>query len=281
MKVEKRNAGGVLILTLRGRITLGEGDELLKDAIFAAVDEGSRNVLIDLGDVPYIDSAGLGELVRSYTTVSRRGGTLRLCGLTKRLQDLLSITKLLTVFEVYGTVDEALAAAGVSRRKEVRCPLIDCHTWSILAAPDATVACAGCGSHYSCVEPAPGAVAISRLTVPTYEGEEVELTSGDPATITVRGRLDLFAADVLERVWQTVPAPRRVLIDTSGATEVSSAAADVVASLCDMTSGGGRTVHFGTTGHGPLYFSDRDLALGALAESSGGGALRVEIREAS
>src|SRR5437867_2670825 len=101
MQIEERSAGEVMILDLKGKMTLGEGDELLKDKINSLVLQGRKKLILNLEGVPYIDSAGLGEIVRTYTTVSRQGGNLKLLNLTKRISDLLSITKLLTVFETY------------------------------------------------------------------------------------------------------------------------------------------------------------------------------------
>jgi anti-sigma B factor antagonist len=97
-----------MILDLKGKITLGEGDEALKDKINSLILQGHKKMLLNFGDVPYIDSAGLGEIVRTYTTVSRQGGQLKLVNLTKRITDLLSITKLLTVFETFDNEAEAL-----------------------------------------------------------------------------------------------------------------------------------------------------------------------------
>ena len=99
MQIEERSVGDVMMLDLKGKITLGEGDELLKDKVNSLVNQGQKKIVLNLADVPYIDSAGLGEIVRTYTTVSRQGGSLKLLNLTKRITDLLSITKLLTVFE--------------------------------------------------------------------------------------------------------------------------------------------------------------------------------------
>ena len=108
MQIEVRVVGEVTILDLKGKITLGEGDEVLKDKINSLILQNRKRILLNLADVPYIDSAGLGEIVRTYTTVSRQGGALKLVNLTKRITDLLSITKLLTVFEAYDSEPEAL-----------------------------------------------------------------------------------------------------------------------------------------------------------------------------
>src|SRR5437870_1771579 len=108
MQIEERIVGNVTILDLKGKITLGEGDEALKDKINSLIQQDRKRILLNLEGVPYIDSAGLGEIVRTYTTVSRQGGQLKLVNLTKRITDLLSITKLLTVFETFDNEQEAL-----------------------------------------------------------------------------------------------------------------------------------------------------------------------------
>ncbi|MFQ5793240.1 MAG: STAS domain-containing protein [Acidobacteriota bacterium] len=108
MKIEERTAGDVTILDLKGKMLIGEGDELLRERINNLVEGGKNNILLNLAEVPYVDSAGLGEIVRCYTTVSRKDGKLKLLNLTKRIHDLLSITKLLTVFETYDNEDDAV-----------------------------------------------------------------------------------------------------------------------------------------------------------------------------
>jgi len=110
MQIEERVVNDVTILDLKGKITLGEGDEALKDKINSLIHQNRKRILLNLEDVPYIDSAGLGEIVRTYTTVSRQGGQLKLVNLTKRITDLLSITKLLTVFETFENEPDALAS---------------------------------------------------------------------------------------------------------------------------------------------------------------------------
>jgi|SRR5258705_6862245 anti-sigma B factor antagonist len=108
MQIEERPTGDIVVLDLKGKMTLGEGDELLKDKINSLVHQGRRKVVLNLEGVPYIDSAGLGEIVRTYTTISRQGGSMKLLNLTKRITDLLSITKLLTVFETYDNEADAV-----------------------------------------------------------------------------------------------------------------------------------------------------------------------------
>src|SRR5438552_13683813 len=107
MKIVERQVVDVVVLDLHGKILIGEGDDALRDAVTRLVDSGKTKILLNLADVPYVDSAGLGEIVRCYTTVSRKNGRLKLVNLTKKIQDLLAITKLLTVFETYASDAEA------------------------------------------------------------------------------------------------------------------------------------------------------------------------------
>ena len=108
MEIVERTVNDVTVLDLKGKMTLGEGDELLKDKINSLLAAGKKKLLLNLESVPYIDSAGLGEVVRTYTTVSRQGGSLKLLNLTKRIEYLLSITKLLTVFDTFDSEAEAI-----------------------------------------------------------------------------------------------------------------------------------------------------------------------------
>jgi anti-sigma B factor antagonist len=116
MQIEERAVGDVVVLDLKGRITLGDGDQLLKDKVNSLVNQGRKRIVLNLAGVPYIDSAGLGEIVGSYTTVSRQGGSLKLLNLTKKITDLLAITKLLTVFETFDSEDEAVRSFSASAK---------------------------------------------------------------------------------------------------------------------------------------------------------------------
>jgi len=116
MQIEERPVGEVVVLDLKGRVTLGEGDELLKDKVNSLLNQGQKKIVLNLADVPYIDSAGLGEIVRTYTTVSRQGGNMKLLNLTKRIADLLSITKLLTVFETFDSEHDAVRSFSASAK---------------------------------------------------------------------------------------------------------------------------------------------------------------------
>ncbi|MCU0240894.1 MAG: STAS domain-containing protein [Vicinamibacteria bacterium] len=108
MKIIERQVEDVVILDLHGKIMIGEGDDALRDAVARLIDGGRTKILLNLADVPYVDSAGLGEIVRCYTTVSKKNGRLKLINLTKKIQDLLAITKLLTVFETFDSEAEGI-----------------------------------------------------------------------------------------------------------------------------------------------------------------------------
>jgi len=112
LDVKERQAGDVTILDLRGEVRIGEGSIALRDAIRQLADAGKKKLLLNLAGVSYIDSSGIGELIANYTTVSRQGGQLKLLKLTDRVQNLLVITKLLTVFDAYEDEAEALKSFG-------------------------------------------------------------------------------------------------------------------------------------------------------------------------
>jgi anti-sigma B factor antagonist len=109
LSIASREVDGVTVLDLNGRITLGEGSVQLRDAIRDLIGKGQKSILLNLSDVNYIDSSGLGELVSAYTTARNQSAALKLLGLTKKVNDLLQLTKLYTVFDIYD--DEASAIA--------------------------------------------------------------------------------------------------------------------------------------------------------------------------
>ena len=108
LSIKERQSGEVMVLDLSGKITIGEGSVQLREEVRKLLDAGNKNILLNLGDVAYVDSSGIGELVSSYTTTSNQGGHLKLLNLTKKIQDLLMITKLLTVFETFDNEQDGL-----------------------------------------------------------------------------------------------------------------------------------------------------------------------------
>ena len=110
MTIEQRTVGTVVVLDLHGKLVLGDGTGMLKDKAQSVMFQGNKQIVLNLGDVSYMDSAGLGELIATHTTVTRQGGTIKVANLTKRVSDLLSIAKVLTVFDNYDSEAEALAS---------------------------------------------------------------------------------------------------------------------------------------------------------------------------
>jgi len=112
LKASTRKVGSVAVVDLSGRITLGDGSGTLRDTVKQLMDAGEKQIVLNMGDVSYIDSAGLGELVGSYTTISNSGGQLKLAAVQKKMKDLMQITKLYTVFQAYDTEEEAIQSFG-------------------------------------------------------------------------------------------------------------------------------------------------------------------------
>jgi anti-sigma B factor antagonist len=108
MKIETRTIGDVRVLDCSGKITLGEGTMAVRNTVRDILKNNGKKIILNLADVNYIDSSGIGELVSTYTTVTNNGGQLKLLNLTKKIQELLAITKLLTVFQVFEDEQSAL-----------------------------------------------------------------------------------------------------------------------------------------------------------------------------
>ena len=110
LTINQRQSGDVTILDLSGRITIGEGSVQLREAVKELLGSGNKEILLNLGNVSYVDSSGIGELVSSYTTTSNQGGQLKLLNLGKKIKDLLMITKLLTVFQTFEDEQQAVGS---------------------------------------------------------------------------------------------------------------------------------------------------------------------------
>ena len=108
LNIRERQAGDVTVLDMDGKITIGEGSVALRSAVRRLIEEGKKKILLNLSNVSYVDSSGIGELVSSFTTVQREGGQLKLLKLTQKIRDLLGITKLLTVFDTFDEEAQAL-----------------------------------------------------------------------------------------------------------------------------------------------------------------------------
>ena len=295
MRIDESSVGDVTLLCLKGKMTLGEGDELLKEKLNNLVNQGHTKIILDLANMPFIDSAGNGEIVRSYTTVSRQGGRMVFCNLTKRILDLWSITKLLSVYEIYESIDEAVGSFGAARF-EVSCPVCRPTTWTGYLGTRFLLSCTECDARFS-PRIAPGVLApleaaeagdtsrvvtahVSDLWWFTYYengyGQEgVHLTFGRPSTVAITGRLDLFALDIVQMAWESVPLPRRVMFDATNvriSSSVGRARLNQLCALCDDSSRSvmltrKRSADAGepeTVLDSPVTFGDRDRAIAAL-----------------
>ena len=275
MTITERLIGDVTILELKGKITLGEGDETLNARIRRVLGSGRRRVALNLAEVPYIDSSGNGEMVRAYTLLARAGGKLVLLNPSKRIYDLLSITKLLTVYEVYDSEPDALASFGTVNRIGV-CPV--CRLRAAFGqSPHSIQRCANCTSAFT-VSREPVAWSVDHISIPTYGEEEVVLTRGQPDLILVSGRLDLFSAEAVEQAWRAVPRPRKVRIELGAqCVLVTVRGAHGLSGLCEPESDGGRSVvccadlpaHVDTpVPVEPPFYRDRAAATAALRMSA-------------
>lgn len=110
LKITNREVGGIAVVNLSGRLTLGDASALLRQSLKDLLDGGKKKLVLNLGDVGYIDSSGLGELVSSFTTVRNSGGELKLANLTQKVNDLLTVTKLYTVFEIHNDEQAAISS---------------------------------------------------------------------------------------------------------------------------------------------------------------------------
>ncbi len=110
MKATIRERDGVSIIELKGKITIGVGDVAFRETVHKALETGAKKLVVNLGEVTTIDSSGIGELVAAFTTVSNRGGKLRLCKIPPKVDDILQITQLIQVFDIHDDEDEAIAA---------------------------------------------------------------------------------------------------------------------------------------------------------------------------
>ena len=237
------------VLELLGKMTLGEGDQLLEDKINSLVIQDRKLIVLDLSSVPYIDSTALAELMRAYRTVSTQGGRLVLCSLTQRVLAVLSISKAIVFYEVYDSVEEAVVSFGILRL-EVSCPVCRPGTWMACSAAR-LVSCPVCDVRFSIsLSEADVTRALSDGTTTRvsylwwqtyYENgfghEQVQLKFGRPSTMSVSGRLDLFAFDVVLRAWEAVSRPRRIIFDLSAVRFFSPASIARLMELCANTDG--------------------------------------------
>ena len=229
LKITERLVGDVTILDLDGRITLGEGSRCLRDTIKKVISEGKKKILVDLADIAYIDSSGNGEMVSAYTYVRNGGGILKLLNPSKKYHDLLQITKLFTVYEVFDDEKIALASFG-SHPMRCKCPLCGAPSgppnvnrtlgWSPQVCTNSRCECK---FNIDSSASTKGEELVKSIRVQSYIDEYAEILPGSPYVIRIVGRLNLFSSSALQRAWSALPKPRRVMIDMREATEVDAA----------------------------------------------------------
>lgn len=278
--ITARDVGDVTILECSGRLSLGEGSELLRKAIRDQLAIGRNQLVLLMAEITYMDSSGVGELVSGFTTVSNSGGALKLLSPTKRIVDFLQITKLFTVFDVYD--EEAAAVRSFSRPGyHFQCPVCQNQVLAYLREGLAENAhtCGRCEGAFSLSDPdtSTGRAAIRVLSIPSYANEALTLRCGAPFELIFTGRLTLFSSRSLKKLWGAVPCPKRLLVDLSGMTECEDAGRDALLSLL-AGSGVASKVAVSLAGlptalragfpTEPPFFESRNLALNSLGDVS-------------
>ena len=228
LRFEESAVGDVTVLRLDGRIVLGEESNALRAKIKSLVVEGRRKILLNFGNVTYIDSVGNGAMAAALNSAHSQGAALKLCHLSHKVEEVWQVSKLLTIFDIYSTEVDAL--------KSFEYPIVYC------LCPMCAERCGPAllpGSHWAqqtCNSPGCGArfivgasqtpkdfAPIAKLTFQTYEKEFFEIDPGAPFTCRIWGRLDLFSSSALQKCWLALPSPRRVIFDMHRATEINNA----------------------------------------------------------
>jgi anti-anti-sigma regulatory factor len=260
------------------------------------IDEGKKNLVLNLSEVSYIDSSGIGELVTAFTTVTNMGGNLKLLNLTKRVKDLFQGNKLYTVFDVFE--DEVAAVKSFPAQdgiRTVRCRCPVCGFWSSPPLDSSKgwlpQTCVGCGSKFA-VEPShnapPNAVVAGNIKIESYLEEYCHLLCGAPFIVEIHGRLTMFSDYAVKKIWNVVPKPRRVMFDLRGVTEMESRGSKALVELVNgckddskvtvSKEGLARESADGLPDSPPFY-RERTVALAALGDVSDTPPLLVSVGE--
>jgi anti-sigma B factor antagonist len=283
LDIKERRVGDVTILELEGGLDLGESSVAFSSTIARLIEEDKKKVVLNLASVHYIKSGGVGALIAAYTKLR---GMIRLANLTDTIQDLLVITKLMTVFDTYESVDEAVNSFA-AESKHISCPVHGCANLIPVSHLE-TLTCTTCGAELR-MRPSPSGesnqVSIGSLGLPTYETEYIRIDPGSPTIIRIVGRLDLFASEVLERAWLTIPLPRRVIFRVDMTHEVSPAGMQKLCILCANRNEDSASVILISSKHqmaafpsgSPVYYQQHS-AVAALGEISPGIPWILDIR---
>jgi anti-sigma B factor antagonist len=291
LKISSRLVGDVVILDVSGRITLLDHG-VLRDSVRSALDAGQKKILLNVAEVDYIDSSGLGELFSTFTRTRSQGGELKLLGLTKKVHDLLQITKLYTVMDVQD--DENIAVESF-RGPALRCCCPICGYASgppipgvgLVIWPPQLCRNARCEIKFTAVfSGSKDQARVNDVRIQTYKDEYLELLSGPPFTVKIVGRLDLFSSPALKKVWQGLPLPRRVMVDLSAATEIDEAGREALVDLLAKREKDAKAVvsleglgskQVGQFPTEPPFYRNKATALAALGDVSDAPPLLVRV----
>ena len=293
MQLLERKIGAVLIFDVRGNITDHEDDDVLKQHVMSAVSVGVRKILLNLQGVHYINSVGLGALVRVFAVIHRSGGLLWLCHPTKRISDLFAITKLRNCITVFATEREALEALdklGI----ELTCPRCGPDIWLRLLEPAEEQVCRACDARFKVrivfpvtLEHRPE-VDVVALGLPTYKDERIEIVPGKPSTITIDSRLDLFTSESIAEGARLLSAPCHIVYRLTS-SDISAQGLSALVELCaegtDTSRGAISIGALPTEGRqqwlsnqtSPIYPNDEEAAA-ALAPFSQASTIKVVAR---
>jgi anti-sigma B factor antagonist len=235
LRISKRLVNSTIILELKGRITLGEGHVLLREAVQEVVDfDKPRSVILDISGVRYIDSAGIGELVHVFTNVKNKIGIgVSLCHPLIKVMDLLQITKLISVFNIATSVEQVLSGVP-SEEVKFACPVDTCQAWSLMNQNNEYQVCARCNSRYKFE-----AGRIDHMLMDSYPGEVVSFNPLGIPIVTTSGTVDLFVTNMFERAWLTMDVrDRSAILDLTSAREVTAPAIRQLLRIVENTVGG-------------------------------------------
>jgi anti-sigma B factor antagonist len=235
LKIKERQAGDVTILDLNGAI--GFSDSPLHQAIRRLIKAGKKKIILNFEGVQHIDSGCIGEMAAAGSTLDRAGIRTGIANI-RHSQDLLGMTKLMTIYDVWETVEEGVAKLG-ELDAHIFCPVHECHKLTPFFDSWGRGTCVYCGAefHVKVVPSGPNKVSITSLVLRTYLSESIRIDHGTPTTITIDGRLDLFASEILEKAWLTVPPPRHVLFRVDRLVDISPPGMQKLLALCDSREG--------------------------------------------
>ena len=292
MRIEHRLIGDVCIIDLNGTLAEREHVQALRSRIESALESGVKKIVFNLEKMSYINSTGLGAVVYSYALVRKAGAHLVLCHPTKRVTDLFSITKLITLFEIYASVEDALHFYADGTRLQVTCPRSGPEGWIPFSPLSEYQQCPLCGIELKVSSPLVNtstAVAghVTAFRLPTYDGECISVVIGAPTFVSIDGRLDVFAAEAIEQAVRLIPAPCS-LVFSLGTNDISEAGMAALVRLCEADAGSRTAISLNgiqwqdkqrwQTAHAALIYDAEDEAVRAIEPVSAPAALNVSVR---